>query len=176
MYVLAGAVVISKGVGDAYGTVMAYQVLKVEYLRYEDHPYFKIASAILGISTLIDLVFSILGSVGFLFALSANESKGSFIKDVLIHHHGYRLVLISVIHILICSFMMYSINNEHTYITKLGLYLPSWVVALELYTFLELSYVSAKEIILNQGTSSGGDTRSKSRGDVSYQSRSNNYL
>ena len=147
MYVLAGLITVTKLVGDSLGILTSISIMRNEYLRYDDHPYFKYSNPILGASTIIDLIFSVLGSLGFIFALSANNAKKTFLKDVLIKHHGYRLIVVCVVHVCICVFSVYSVNNVHTAITRVGMYLPSAVIAFELNTFLELSYVTAKAII-----------------------------
>jgi hypothetical protein len=155
MYFLLFLVIMSKTIGDGFGMILSLAVMRNEYLTYEQHPYFVISQTILGVGATADLLFSVLGSVGFLYALSAigsNPTKKSFFRDVLFEHDGYRLIMICILHIFICSFALFvSFGRSHTFITRTGLYMPSWVYALELRTFLELSYVTAKEIIIKQG-------------------------
>ena len=154
MYSLAALMVGSKLIGDSLGMYISFGILTNEYLRYDEHPYFKLCGLILGGSTIADLIFSILGSLGFVFALSANNSKKTFIKDFLYKHHGYRLIVICVFHVCICIFSIFSVNNVLTAVTRVGMYLPSAVIAFELNTFLELSYVTAKAIMSDEKNAS----------------------
>jgi hypothetical protein len=178
MYLLVSLVIVSKAVGDGYGMVMSLSIMRNEYLRYEQHPYFLRSQMILGIGASVDMLFSVLGSVGFLYALyaaDAETTKKSFIKDVLFEHEGYRLVMVCFLHMFICGFAMFvSTGRPHTHITHTGLYIPSWVYALELRTFLELSYVTAKEIILKQGKTTSSAPHSQSGEKKSFDIKSRN--
>jgi hypothetical protein len=154
-------VIASKIAGDGVGIKVSLSIMKNEYLRYNQHPLYPLGELILGLGAIADLLFDSLGSLGFLFALNQTKSNKRFISDILLDHDGYRFVMIAVLHALITSFMLYSTmnNNVHTFITHTGLYIPSWVYALEMHAFLVTSYVTAKEILIKQATSESKSMR-----------------
>ncbi|KAI8896401.1 hypothetical protein BC833DRAFT_553814 [Globomyces pollinis-pini] len=156
MYIMSFIVILVKLVGESYATVMSLSIMNNTYLRYEEHPYYPISQGMLAASGTSEMIFSIVGSVGFLNALntSVGGSRQQFIQEVLIKHEGYRLVLLTVLYTIFATFLIYGANFQHTPLTHCVFYLPSWIYALELRTFLELSYVSAKEIILKQANTS----------------------
>jgi hypothetical protein len=173
MAVLCLLLIVAKCIGDGYGIIVSLSIMKSEYLKYDKHPYFRISQLVLGISASLDMIFSIIGSIGFLYALGGGENnKVLFIAKVLLKHDGYRLIVISILHMFICAFAVYvSGGNEHTYITHIGIYIPSWVYALELRTFLDLSFVAARDIILEQGKKTLSYTSQNNSIQSDYSSR-----
>lgn len=141
MYVLGALVIIVKGIGNVYGILSLFNEFG------DSHRV--LSNIILAAGSILDLIFSVYACMGFLFVLSGSDyGQKKTIMEILLDFAGYRLVMISGVHLVICLFAIYNALRPATYITSTGFYLPSWAFGLELWTFLELSYVTAKEIAL----------------------------
>jgi hypothetical protein len=72
---------------------------------------------------------------------------------------GRRLAAIFLLNVIIAVFSMWLIRDNN-HISHTSYYLTSYAYALQLHTFLDLSYVSAKEIILEQLNQSTSNDKS----------------
>ena len=161
MYILGGMVALSKLVYDAFGVMIGISLMKLEYLRYEDHPYYLYLNLAFATSSALGMGFSVLGSIGFLTVLTQNKTKKEILKDVIVKLHGYRLFLICLLHACVCASTIFGIFRVHTALTHIGTFLPAAIVSLELNTFLELSYLTPIEIRFGSNGNSYDNTNMK---------------
>ncbi|KAJ3272754.1 hypothetical protein HDV01_005282 [Terramyces sp. JEL0728] len=177
MIVLLVTIFVSRTVSDMTGVYISYTVLQNKYLAYEQHPYFSFCEKVTAVSAIIEAVYSSLGSLGFLNSLAdaVQSNKKSFFMNVLVKHEGYRLVLIVVLQSLTGILLLWESIFGRTVITNSALYIPSWTYSIELVAFLELSYVTAKKIMLEQShtpsyRASSHEKRSKMDSEVHFES------
>ncbi|KAJ3272511.1 hypothetical protein HDV01_005462 [Terramyces sp. JEL0728] len=167
MLILAVATFTLKGMGDTYGTIVGNDMRKNLYLQYESHPLYHYVPFYLAIGQAIEAVFATMGAVAFLYAIGngVGQSKTKIITEIVIKEDGIRLFIIFCLEATIAVFgiMAWLNGGIFTYITHVGLYIPSFVYALQFYTFLQNSYVTAKSIIeKQQNSSSQGNSRAYS--------------
>ncbi|KAJ3272753.1 hypothetical protein HDV01_005281 [Terramyces sp. JEL0728] len=164
MTLLLVLVILVKGASNGLGVYCTYGVFTNQILTYEDHPQFSLAEALAAGAGVVEGVFSIAGSISFLNALFTSFiDKSSFAKGILLKHEGYRLMIILVLHILTSVLLLYNAISYQSQYTLLGFYIPSWNYGLEVYTFLELTYHSAKNIILDQQWTAQQQSKSQSK-------------
>ncbi|KAJ3321202.1 hypothetical protein HDV06_004545 [Boothiomyces sp. JEL0866] len=164
MTLLLVLVILVKGASNGLGVYCTYGVFTNQYLHYEDHPQFPLAEALAAGAGVVEGVFSIAGSISFLNALFTSFiDKSTFAKGILIKHEGYRLMIILVLHTLTSVLLLYNAIDYSSQYSLLGFYLPSWNYGLEVYTFLELTYHSAKNIILDQQLTAQQKSRTESK-------------
>ncbi|KAJ3318050.1 hypothetical protein HDV06_000862 [Boothiomyces sp. JEL0866] len=141
----------TKGTACGLGVYCGYGVYKNYYLKYDDHPLFHTVETISAFGGLLEAVYSSTGSILFLSALNTmGQDFIPFMLKVIANHEGHRLILILVMHAATATMMMYNAFSYQTGYTLLAFYLPSWTYGLEVYTFLDLAYHSAKDILQEQ--------------------------
>ncbi|KAJ3321201.1 hypothetical protein HDV06_004544 [Boothiomyces sp. JEL0866] len=152
MVILLVTIFVSRTISDMTGVYISYTVVQNKYLAYEQHPYFPFCEKVTAVSAIIEAIYSTLGSLGFLNSLAeaVQSNKKSFFMNVLVKHEGYRLVLIVILQCLTAILLLWESIFGRTVVTNSALYIPSWTYSLELVAFLELSYVTAKKIMLEQ--------------------------
>ncbi|KAJ3256248.1 hypothetical protein HK103_005611 [Boothiomyces macroporosus] len=164
MTLLLVLVILVKGVSNGLGVYCTYGVFSNQYLQYEDHPLFSLAESLAAGAGVVEGVFSIVGSISFLNALFTSFiDKSTFVKGVLVKHEGYRLMIILILHTLTSVLLLYNAISYQSQYSLLAFYIPSWNYGLEVYTFLEMTYHSAKNIILDQQATAQQKSRSHSK-------------
>ncbi|KAJ3254493.1 hypothetical protein HK103_007129 [Boothiomyces macroporosus] len=147
-----------KGSADAFGVIVGLDVRRNKYLVYEDHPLYPYVPFYFAIGQVTEAIFSTVGSIAFLYAISneGGKSKTKVLQGIIIKDYVIRLVLIFGLNITITVFGIIAwLNHGHyTYITHMANYLPTTTYALQFYTFLKNSYITARTIIEKKQNSS----------------------
>ncbi|KAJ3272510.1 hypothetical protein HDV01_005461 [Terramyces sp. JEL0728] len=147
-----------KGIADTYGVLVGLDVRRNIYLNYDEHPLYPNVPFYFAIGQVTEAIFSTVGSIAFLYALSneGGKSKTKVLQGIIIKDYVISLVLIFGLNITITVFGIIAwLNDGHyTYITHMANYLPTTTYALQFYTFLKNSYITAKTIIEKKQNSS----------------------
>jgi hypothetical protein len=161
---LFALVVIFKGLGDAFGMYVAYDVMKLRYLNYELHPRFLDIPRFMAVAHVAEAAFASVGSISFLYALGKGLGKSSeqIVYDIVLKHDGLRLLGIIGVDLLIAIFGVYNVLWETTFVTHVVFYLPTWAYAMQFGTFLQHSYIEARQII-EEHTSSVKNSQNRSQ-------------
>ncbi|KAI8895190.1 hypothetical protein BC833DRAFT_651442 [Globomyces pollinis-pini] len=172
MIVLAIAVCILKCIGNAFGMKIGYESANLIYPNPHNNPLYKTFPSFMAIALTVEGIFTTLGSVSFLLILIDFEgpSTWSAAQYELLRKEGLRLGLIVVFNIVSAVLAIWIAINDN-FISHTGFYLPSLLYGLEFYSFLDLSYNSAKKIIMEQKKSTSKENKSSNGHSVS-QSRS----
>ncbi|KAJ3323344.1 hypothetical protein HDV06_001864 [Boothiomyces sp. JEL0866] len=153
MIALGILVILLKGFGDFLGIMVSYQTGVGEYASPSEHPYYSDIALVMAVATAFEAVFSALGSYFFIsFLLSASHSDSAIDKVRMVKEEIISLTVIMVAQLFLTVLAIW-VKFEDNYISHVAFFMPSFVYALELKTFLALSYHSAKKIISAQKTS-----------------------
>jgi hypothetical protein len=156
MALLAFVVIVLKGFSSSQGVALS---LNFQRSRTFDPTIIERMAGANAIGTLGEAVYNTLGSLAFLNALTESKAQFKFFKRIMFKEIGRRLAAIFVLNVIICGFSIWLIRNDN-HISHTSYYLTSYGYALQLYTFLDLSYVSAKEIVMEQLQYSSGNSKS----------------
>ncbi|KAJ3274432.1 hypothetical protein HDV01_003036 [Terramyces sp. JEL0728] len=175
-------VILLKGFGDFLGILVSYQTGLGQYASPMDHPYYRSIALVMAAATAFEAVYSALGSYLFIsFLLSASHSDSAIDKVRMVKEEVISLSVIMFAE-LVMTILAIWVKFDDNYISHVAFFMPSFVYALELKTFLALSYHSAKKIISAQKTStkipgvySTNDTGEKQFPSVVNQSQYSNY-
>ena len=156
--------IIIKGTGDSLGCYIGWVEIKNApfNMQLEQSGFWQLLLALQAVAHTLEAVFSWCTSI--LFLKSIGKGVGLTGKklwfEIFFQHEGFRLVAIALLNLIIAGFAIYGTVLPHTYVTRAGLFLPSWTYALEFYTFLQTSYVSARTIITNSiNVNTGSDMK-----------------
>ncbi|KAJ3320102.1 hypothetical protein HDV06_005667 [Boothiomyces sp. JEL0866] len=151
MMLLFVGTVILKGLADTYGVIVGIDVQRNVVLNFEDHPLYANVPFYFAIGQVVEAGFATIGSIAFLYALGSDgkKSKATVLKGVIYRDYIFRLFAIFGINVAITIFGIVAWRNHghYSYITHLVNYLPTTAYALQFYTFLHNSYITAKTII-----------------------------
>jgi hypothetical protein len=156
MTVLALVVVVMKAIGNGQGVLMS---IGFQRNKSFDGGLITRMAAANALGTLGEAIYSTLGSIAFLHALTDSKSKWTFFRRLMFKEIGRRLAAIFLLNVIIAVFSIWLIRDDN-HISHTSYYLTSYAYALQLHTFLDLSYVSAKEIILEQLNQSTSNDKS----------------
>ncbi|KAJ3309978.1 hypothetical protein HDV04_005480 [Boothiomyces sp. JEL0838] len=167
-----------KTLGDAYGIVNAKDIFNLEFLNYYDDPVYKSIPGFMAIGHTAEAIFEGFGSFSFFFALGEpGKSRKHTFYDLMVNRDGIRLALIIASNLVIAIFAIYNAINDFTYVThtfickfKLMTDLPSFTYAIQLYTFLKTSYVTAVDIIESQLNESKNSRKDSNRASIPRKS------
>ncbi|KAJ3261165.1 hypothetical protein HK103_006474 [Boothiomyces macroporosus] len=153
MIALGMLVIMLKGLGDFLGIYVSYQTGVGMYASPFDHPYYSDIALVMAIATAFEAIFSALGSYLFIsFLLSASHSDSAIDKVRMVKEEVISLTIIMISQLFMTVLAIW-VKFDDNYISHVAFFMPSFVYALELKTFLALSYYSAKKIISAQKTS-----------------------
>lgn len=98
---------------------------------------------------LLEALFLFGTSILFMLNLGSGlgKSRSTLIREIFMVHEGVRFVLIMALNFVCAGTVLWAGFGRMDHITHASLYLPSWIYALALYTFLKSSYISAKKMI-----------------------------
>ncbi|KAJ3360104.1 hypothetical protein HDU91_004707, partial [Kappamyces sp. JEL0680] len=163
MMALSIVMIAVKGAGDALGVYVSYSFANGSYSSPVSHPLYKDIPLVLAIATTLEGIFSAAGSISFLYYLTDfNGSNWSQLREKVFMKEGSRLVLIVCIHAVIV-YLGICVYFDDNYISHCGFFLPALAYSLELNTFLDLSYNSAKEILSEAQSAMTKQTTSSNR-------------
>jgi hypothetical protein len=148
MTFLGLAVVLVKSAADYFGIKISYAYATgATATPLLDADYY-VVPFIMAFGSALEAVFSAAGSMSFLYYLTDFGSGNTWkeLRAKVFMKEGVRLLLIVCVHLAIVVSAIFSAISE-TWISHLGYFLPSLAYAVEIRTFLTLSYRSAPNII-----------------------------
>ncbi|KAJ3315128.1 hypothetical protein HDV04_004269 [Boothiomyces sp. JEL0838] len=143
-----------KGVGSFFGCLVSYQ-FQTGVSQLATNVHFRDIGLFEAIGQAAEGIFSACGSTAFIYALTSSHSKQrqKTFADIAVTPIGMRLIAILLLNFTIAVFGVWDYFDDN-YIDHTGFFMPSWTYALQLHTFLDLSYISAKKIVFGQVSSS----------------------
>ncbi|KAJ3334684.1 hypothetical protein HDU91_002599 [Kappamyces sp. JEL0680] len=140
MFALAVVVVAGKIIGNFYGIATAWRFQTGQYSSPTQDPLF---------GNVARGVFLSICSVAFLYGLTLSWDLSEHLKVASFMQTFLCLMLILATNIANAVLATVAAVNDN-YISHVGFYLTGFSYALTIYTFVDLSYVTARELILSQ--------------------------
>ncbi|KAJ3306376.1 hypothetical protein HDV03_005343 [Kappamyces sp. JEL0829] len=134
--------------GDGILVKVSFESANGTYLNPNDNPWYHWGIFIFAFASIAECLFTAIGSISFLLHLTKFGSEGGWseLRNQVFKKEGVRLTLIVCCHLLLAYFAVL-VAFADNYVAHVGFFLPSFAYALELYTFLDLSYNSTKSIL-----------------------------
>jgi hypothetical protein len=147
-------VILAKGAGNAIGATISYEYAIGVSPDPQFHPWYHLVALVMAVAMSIEGIFSAIGSVSFLYYLTDFESSNDWdgLRTKIFKKEGGRLTVIICAYAVIVYMAVWVVFDDN-YVSHTGFYLPSLAYALELYTFLHISYNSPKTIMAELSSS-----------------------
>jgi hypothetical protein len=141
-------VIFVKAAGDFIGIYVTYSFATGKYESPLKHPLYKTIPLVLAIGTALEGIFSAAGSVSFIYYLTDFKDRRDWnaLREKVLQTEGARLTLIICVHAVIV-YLGICVVIDDNYVSHTGFFLPALAYALELSTFLDLSFNSARKIL-----------------------------
>ena len=142
--------VIMKGAGDVLGLITVQAYMSGSFASPTLHPLYPYIPAVVASATLLEGLFSAIGSISFLYFLTDFHNTGDWraLRRKVMQSEGSRLLLIVAVHFLIVALGFWLVVDDNN-ISHVAFYLPGLAYALEIHAFVTISYNSARRILAN---------------------------
>ncbi|KAJ3306375.1 hypothetical protein HDV03_005342 [Kappamyces sp. JEL0829] len=148
--VLGLLVVLTKGSGDLIMGKTMYDFSRDIKNVTTLNPLYKPGAFVLAAATALEALFTTCGSVSFLLYLtnmgSAETGGWNEVREQVFKKEGVRLTILSATHLIIAYFGIW-VAIQDGYVAHVGFFLPAFAYALEMHTFLLLSYKTSRKVL-----------------------------
>ncbi|KAJ3345496.1 hypothetical protein HDU91_007333, partial [Kappamyces sp. JEL0680] len=166
MTLFACLVVLAKACGNGIGLKVSVDSYFSRPYDYRDNALYTYIPLVESSAMALEGMFQVSGTVSFIhyllggsaFARAKSEQEVNLIKA-----ESLRLFLVASCSIVDIVFALWVVLGSDDYINHNAYYLPSLIYSLMLYSFLDLSYNKAKNILMSRTTSSPGGMSTMAR-------------
>ncbi|KAI8895688.1 hypothetical protein BC833DRAFT_600374 [Globomyces pollinis-pini] len=156
MVVLGAISIILKSVAHGFG--MALMLQFQAGIKPGKNKLLGVISTWTAIASCFEGPFSALTSFFFIYALTDN-SETHQLREILKKPIGIRLAIVLFLNLVTIILGIWQANNDN-FISHLVFYIPNWTYPLQMYCYLDLTYVSAKKLLLqSSNTTSNGSVK-----------------
>lgn len=149
MYVMGFLTILGKGAGNAIGVFVSIRFIMQLYGTPVQDPYYSKIALVMTFALLFEALFTAIGTLSFLSYLTDFKLTESLftMKNKVLKKETLKLFLVIFLNFINAIFAVW-VAFDDNWISHNGFFMDSLTYTLELYAFIELSYISAKKLIL----------------------------
>ncbi|KAJ3275590.1 hypothetical protein HDV01_007593 [Terramyces sp. JEL0728] len=161
MYFMGFLTILGKGAGNGIGVVVSVQYIQLIYNSPVEDPLYPKIALVMTFALLFEALFTAIGTLSFLSYLTDFKlAEGLFtMQNKVLKKETGKLFLVIFLNFINASFAVW-VAFDDNWISHNGFFMDSLTYTLELYAFIELSYISAKKLILETHKTSTEKSRS----------------